>query len=116
MGTWVSYLCYPDNHEKEYNSKVGRGFPYIHYLANAIVPQEKDYKRYCQVALAIRGLYWWLPIYLLLAFAGLLSYGSAVVAGIILGIGFPIACELGRKLQINIDKKYLQVTNSWERQ
>lgn len=115
-GTWVSYLCYPDNHEKEYTSKVGRGFPYIHYVANTLVHQEKDYKKYCQVALTLRGLYWWLPIYLLLAFAGVISYTAAIVAGLILGVGFPIACELGRRLKLNVDKKYLQITNSWENQ
>ena len=103
-GTWVSYLCYQDNHEKEYDSKVGRGFPYIHYVANAIVPQEKDYKRYCQIALTLRGVYWWLPVYLVLAFAGVISYGSAIIAGVLLGVGFSLACELGRKLKLSIDK------------
>ena len=34
FGKWVGFLVdYEDEHTPEYDSKVGKGFPYIHYMA-----------------------------------------------------------------------------------
>ena len=52
---WIVYLVdYEDKHSPEYDSKVVKSFPYIHYIANAIVSERVNYKRYCQIALTIR--------------------------------------------------------------
>lgn len=116
-GKWIGYLVdYEDEHSPEYDSKVGKGFPYIHYMANYIVSERIDYKRYCQVALAIRGFFWWFPLYLLFAYIGLISYFEAIIIGILLGIGFPIACYIGRNWRFEYKSKWLLLKRGWENQ
>ena len=116
-GKWIGYLVdFEDEHEPEYDSKVGKGFPYIHYMANYIVSERIDYKRYCQVALAIRGFFWWFPLYLLFAYIGLISYFEAIIIGILLGIGFPIACYIGRNWRFEYKSKWLLLKRGWENQ
>lgn len=115
-GTWVSYLCYPENHEKEYDSKVGRGFPYIHYIANSVTNQYKDYKRYCEIALTLRGFFWWFPIILLLLFLNLLPIWFAFISLIGLSIGFPVACYLSRIWNFEYSSKFISVRGNWEKQ
>ena len=116
-GKWVGFLVdYEDEHTPEYDSKVGKGFPYIHYIANYIVSERIDYKRYCKVALAIRGFFWWLPLYLLFAYIGLISYFEATIIGVLLGIGFPIACYVGRNWRFEYKSKWLLLKRGWENQ
>lgn len=116
-GKWIGFLVdYENKHEPEYDSKVGKGFPYIHYIANYIVDEKIDYKRYCQVALAIRGLVWWLPLYLLFAFIGFISYVEAVLLGIAVGIGFPVAAYVGRNWDYNNKIGVLEFKRGWENQ
>ena len=64
FGKWVGYLTYPENYNKEQfeANKKGSNFPFIHQTANFFIPQVKNYKRYCQLALTIRSFYWWGPI------------------------------------------------------
>lgn len=98
-GKWIGYLVdYEDQHSPEYDSKVGKGFPYIHYIANAIVSERINYKRYCQVALAIRGFVWFAPMYAVLWYAELINWIEVAVISIVLAVGFPIACYIGRAL------------------
>lgn len=116
-GKWIGFLVdYENKHEPEYDSKVGKGFPYIHYIANYIVDERVDYKRYCQVALAIRGLFWWLPVYLLFASIGLISYIEAIVLGMLVGIGFPVAAYVGRNWNYNKKFGVLEFKRGWENQ
>ena len=116
-GKWIGFLVdYENKHEPEYDSKVGKGFPYIHYIANYIVDERIDYKRYCQVALAIRGLVWWLPLYLLFAFIGFISYVEAMLLGIAIGIGFPVAAYVGRNWDYNNKIGVLEFKRGWENQ
>ena len=116
-GKWIGFLVdYENKHEPEYDSKVGKGFPYIHYIANYIVDERIDYKRYCQVALAIRGLVWWLPLYLLFAYIGFISYVEAMLLGIAIGIGFPVAAYVGRNWDYNNKIGVLEFKRGWENQ
>lgn len=116
-GKWIGFLVdYENKHEPEYDSKVGKGFPYIHYIANYIVDERIDYKRYCQVALAIRGLVWWLPLYLLFAFIGFISYVEAMLLGIAVGVGFPVAAYVGRNWDYNNKIGVLEFKRGWENQ
>lgn len=117
FGKWVGYLVdYEAEHKPEYDSKVGKGFPYIHYIANYVVSERVDYKKYCQVALAIRGFFWWFPLYLLFAYIGLISYFEATIIGILLGIGFPVACYIGRNWRFEYKSKWLLLKRGWENQ
>ena len=117
FGKWVGYLTYPENYDKEQfeNNKAGSKFPFIHQTANFLIKQSNPYK-YSLLALSIRGLYWWLPLYLLFTYIGLINYYEAVIIGIFLGISFPIACILSRKFTFRFDYKYLKCTDNWHRQ
>ena len=116
-GKWIGFLVdYENKHEPEYDSKVGKGFPYIHYIANYIVDEKIDYKRYCQVALAIRGLVWFAPMYALLGYAGLISLIEVVSISIVLAIGFPYACYIGRRWDYDYKLGVLEFKRGWENQ
>ena len=116
-GKWIGYLVdYEDEHSPEYDSKVGKSFPYIHYVANAIVSERVNYKRYCQVALALRGLVWFAPMYAVLGVAGLINWIEVVVISIVLAVGFPIAAYAGRNWDYNKTFGMLEFKRGWENQ
>ena len=117
FGKWVGYLTYPENYNKEQfeNNKAGSKFPFIHQTANYFINQSNPYK-YSVLALSIRGIYWWLPLYLLFAYIGLINYFEAILIGFLLGIGFSIACLLSRKFTFRFKYKYLVCTDNWHRQ
>ncbi len=116
-GKWVGWLTNYDGVGKpDYNNDDGRSFPYIHYIAQSIVKQENDYTRYCEVALAIRGLFWWLPLLVLLGTIDLISWYQVAFSSIFLAVGFPVACYLGTLLKVEYKSKYLNLSQGWENQ
>ena len=116
-GKWIGFLIYPENYDKEQfeNNKAGSNFPFIHQTANYFINQSNPFK-YSILALSIRGFYWWLPLYLLFAYIGLINYFEAIIIGMLLGIGFPMACILSRKFTFRFNYKYLKCTDNWHRQ
>lgn len=117
FGKWVGFLVdYEDKHTPEYDSKVGKSFPYIHYLANYIVKEKENYKLYCQVALTIRGFTWWTPLLILLGSIDLMSWYQVVASSIVLSIGFPFACWVGRNWTFEYKTKYFFTKRGWENQ
>lgn len=116
FGKWVGYLV-SDNGAIELDNKKGSGFPFIHQAANFFIPQTKNYKRYCQLALTIRSFYWWSPIMIVLAYADLTSWNIAVLNSIILAVSFPIACEISKYLKLKcVDSKWLIINENWHEQ
>ena len=116
-GKWVGYLVdYEGEHSPEYDSKVGKSFPYTHYIANAIVSERVNYKRYCQVALALRGFVWFAPMYAVLWYAELINWIEAAVISIVLAVGFPIAAYIGRNWDYNAKFGVLEFKRGWENQ
>ena len=116
-GKWIGYLVdYEDEHSPEYDSKVGKSFPYIHYIANAIVSERMNYKRYCQVALALRGFVWFAPMYAVLWYAGLINWIEVAVISIVLAVAFPIAAYAGRNWDYNKKFGVLEFKRGWENQ
>lgn len=118
-GKWVGSLCHPESTitlESRYADDEGTRFPFIHKTANAIVKERENYLRYCQVALAIRGLYWWLPLLMFMAVIGITSYWVAILGSILLGIGFPLACYIGSKLDYNGRFWLINYSKGWENQ
>lgn len=116
-GKWIGYLVdYEDEHSPEYDSKVGKSFPYIHYIANAIVSERVNYKRYCQVSLALRGFVWFAPMYAVLGYAGLINWIEVALISIVLAVGFPIAAYIGRNLDYNARFGVLEFKRGWENQ
>ena len=88
---WVGYLTHYEGEGKpNYNNDDGRSFPYIHYIAQSIVKQEKDYKTYCEVALTIRGFIWWTPLLILLGSINLLSWYQVAISSTLLAVGWLI--------------------------
>ena len=116
-GKWVGWLTNYDGVGKpDYDNDDGRSFPYIHYIAQAIVKQENDYTTYCEVALAIRGLFWWLPLLVLLGTIDLISWYQVAISSTLLAVGFPVACYLGTLLKVEYKSKYLNLSRGWENQ
>lgn len=120
-GKWVGSLTRWEPIDKElqescYNDNEGKHFPYIHYVANTAVKERSNYLWYCRVALAIRGFVWWYPIYVLFAFAGLISYSEALVIGVLLGVSFPLTCYIGKNLKYNGKFGIINYSRGWENQ
>lgn len=111
-GAWVGTLT---THRYEYSddtppegSKEG-----IHWLASKIVDPYKNWYRYSQVALTIRGIYWWTPVLLPLYFVSFpVTY--ILVAILLLGITFPLACEIGYHTTKYWNFKFM--SGAWEHQ
>lgn len=116
-GKWVGHLThYQGEGKHDYTNDDGRSFPYIHYIAQFIVKQEVNYTRYCEVALAIRGLFWWLPLMVMLWLIGLVQVYALIVGLIVLSIGFPIAAYIGNMIHIEFKSRYLNMSRGWENQ
>lgn len=129
-GEWVGALTRWETKDEEwlqrqYKDNEGVGFPYIHQIANAIVKEQiegtleeklKQYHKYATLALALRGMLWWGLVYGVMAAFGVISVLTAVVATILLGIGFPVACELGKRWDYNKKFGILSFSRGWENQ
>lgn len=90
----------------------------IQWLSRKIIHNYLDnWINYCRVALAIRGLYWWLPTLAPLYFVGF-SVELLTLMILALSIGFPLACELGYYFRdkISFDKFGLSYNGGWELQ
>lgn len=133
-GEWVGALTRWETKDeewlqKQYKDNEGVGFPYIHQIANMICKEQIEgsleervtqYKKYAELALVLRGIYWWLPVYLVVAAFGVISWAEAVVIGVGLGVVFPIACDIGRSLRYEAEFDLrivkLRFSRGWENQ
>ena len=133
-GEWVGSLtrCEPWTEEMlQYNYKddEGKTFPFIYQITNFFIKEKidgafeeqcKQYRKHVTLALALRGLYWWLPVYLVLAIFQIITYQEAFILATLLGIAFPIACEIGKRIKFNktYDLKFIKLSFSqgWENQ
>ena len=133
-GEWVGSLTRHEPWTEEllehnYKDDEGKTFPFIYQIANFFIKEKidgtfeeqcKQYRKHATLALMLRGMYWWLPVYLVLAAFGVISWEIAVIAGVVLGIAFPIAAELGRRWEFDksYDLKFIKLSFSqgWENQ
>ena len=133
-GEWVGSLSrvepWTEEHlQRDYKDNEGKKFPFIHQIANSVCKEQiegtfeqrsKQYRKYATLALMLRGMYWWLPVYLVLVAFGVISWEIAVIAGVVLGVAFPIATEIGRhwKFKRTYDLKFINLNFSpgWENQ
>ena len=133
-GEWIGNLTRIEPYTEEilqnnYKDKEGKTFPFIHQITNAIIQEKivgtfeqrvKQYKHYATLALILRGFYWWGFIYLTLAIFGVITYQEALIITTLLGIAFPIACELGRRITFtktyNLKFIKLSFSQGWENQ
>lgn len=107
-GVWVSALIshgsYTSEHEVKFIERLARKIvkdPRVHWLG------------YCRICLFLRGLIWWLPIFVPLVFAGI--YGAPLLA-VALAAGFPLACELGYRTKWTLRFRAFEVKTAWARQ
>jgi hypothetical protein len=133
-GEWVGSLSrvepWTEKHlAEDYADDEGKKFPFIHQIANSVIKEQiegsfekraNQYKRYATLALILRGMYWWLPVYLVMAAFGVISWYVAVIAGVGLGLMFPLACAIGRRWKFErvYDLKFIKLSFSqgWENQ
>lgn len=110
-GAWIGTLT---NNQKTYGDEnPPEGYSEgIYWIASHIVDPHKNWYRYSQVALTIRGFYWW---FLTLAPLYFVTDSLIITMAIImLSIGFPVACSLGHMSAKKWNFKYM--SGSWEHQ
>ena len=133
-GEWIGSLTRHEPWDEEmlqrnYRDEEGKTFPFIHQIANSVCKEQidgsfeeraKQYRKYATLALMLRGIYWWLPVYLTMAAFGVISWYVAMIAGVVLGLVFPMAAELGRRWKFTktYDLKFIKLSFSqgWENQ
>lgn len=129
-GEWVGALTRWETKDEEwlqiqYKDNEGVGFPYIHQIANTIAKERikgtleeklKQYNKYATLALTLRGMFWWGLVYGTASIFGIVSVLEAVVITVALGIGFPVACELGKRWDYNKKFGILSLSRGWENQ
>ena len=112
-GEWVGNLSVHKNNIRTKPLEDGKSNG-IQWLSTHIIPNYKyNYINYCRVALAIRGLYWWIPTLAPLYFIGI-SPLVLITSIIFLSLGFPLACEIGYRTSKIWNFKYM--SGGWEHQ
>lgn len=111
---------------RNYKDNEGRGFPYIHKIANLIAPEisacdelevkVRQYLKYARVALTLRGMFWWGLVYGVMFAFGLVSVYEYISITLALGFGFPIACELGKRIGFKGKIGVINFNRGWENQ
>jgi hypothetical protein len=133
-GEWVGSLTRWEPWDRElielvYKDEEGKTFPFIYQIANSMVKEKiegsldeqcRQYRKHATLAIVLRGMYWWLPVYMVMAAFGVISWYVAVIAGLVLGLMFPLACELGKRWKFErvYDLKFIKLSFSrgWENQ
>lgn len=129
-GEWVGALTRWETKDeewlqKQYDDEEGWGLPFIHNIANFVFKEKIEgtleerliqYNKYAITALTVRGMLWWGLVYGVMALFGVVSVWSAVVATILLGIGFPVACWLGKNWKYTNKIGVLSFRRGWENQ
>lgn len=72
----------------------------IHFLAHMIFKENQNYWAYCMLAFAIRGVYWWAPVALVLWFFGVLVPLQAVLWTLFLAVTLPVSYWLMSKVEL----------------
>lgn len=106
-GVWVGALVTHSGFKDERENRL------IERVAAKLFDPRAHWLAYCRLCLFLRGLLWWLPVFVPLAFAGL--YGAPLLA-VALAVGFPLACELGYRTKFSFVFKKFEVKTAWARQ
>lgn len=133
-GEWVGSLTRHEPWDEQmlqgnYKDDEGKTFPFIYQITNFFIKEKidgtfeeqcKQYRKHATLALILRGMYWWLPVYLVLVVFGVINFAEAFAIASLLGIAFPIACEIGRRITFTktYDLKFIKLSFSqgWENQ
>lgn len=133
-GEWVGSLTRHEPWDEQmlqhcYKDDEGKTFPFIYQITNFFIKEKidgtfeeqcKQYRKHATLAITLRGFYWWLPVYLTLALFNVITFAEAFAIASLLGIAFPIACEIGRRITFTktYDLKFIKLSFSqgWENQ
>ena len=133
-GEWVGSLTRHEPWDEQmlqhcYKDNEGKTFPFIYQITNFFIKEKidgtfeeqcKQYRKHATLALMLRGMYWWLPVYLVVALFDVITFFEAFAIASLLGIAFPIACEIGRRITFTktYDLKFIKLSFSqgWENQ
>ena len=133
-GEWVGSLTRTEPWDEElialvYRDDEGKTFPFICQIANFFIKEKidgtfeeqcKQYRKHATLALMLRGFYWWLPVYMVLSAFGVIGWQVALACAVGLGIAFPLAAEIGRRIKFEriYDLKFIKLSFSpgWENQ
>ena len=61
-------------------------------------------------------MYWWVPVLVVMALAGVISWWYVGIGGLIAGLGFPVACEIGKRWKYTLQSRWLNMSQGWENQ
>ncbi len=133
-GEWVGSLTRHEPWDEQmlqhcYKDNEGKTFPFIYQISNFFIKEKidgtfeeqcKQYRKHATLAITLRGFYWWLPVYLVLALFNVITFAEAFAIASLLGIAFPIACEIGKRIKFTktYDLKFIKLSFSqgWENQ
>ena len=129
-GEWVGALTRWETKDeewlqKQYDDEEGWGLPFIHNIANFVFKEKiegtleerlNQYNKYAITALAVRGMLWWGLVYGTASIFGIISVVEAMVLTVALGIGFPVACWLGKIMDFSRNYGILHLSRGWENQ
>ncbi len=107
-GVWVGALVTHGSYTSEHEVK------FIERVARKIIKDPREHwLGYCRVCLFLRGLLWWLPVFVPLLFADVYT---APLLAIALAVGFPLACELGYRTKWTLRFRAFEASDAWGRQ
>lgn len=106
-GVWVGALVTHSGFKDERENRL------IERIAARLFEPKTHWLAFCRVCLSLRGLLWWLPVFVPLVFAGIYTAPLFAVA---LAAGFPLACELGYCTKFIFTFKKFKVNTAWARQ
>lgn len=72
----------------------------IHHLANLFINEGVNYLFYSRLALFIRGLYWWVPVFGVFWFFDLCDLEKMMTLSVVIAVFFPLSFEIARKVKI----------------
>ena len=106
-GVWVGALITHSDFKNERENRL------IERVAAMLFEPKTHWLAYCRLCLFLRGLIWWLPVFVPLVFIGVYIAPLLAVA---LAVGFPLACELGYRTRFKFNLKKLEISTAWARQ
>ncbi len=109
-GKWMGGVFYGDDTPDSIQSEdegINNG---VHFLANLIAPQDKDFYRYSLVALTLRGSLWFGLTLLPLSIGSYIGWNDWIIATILLGVGFPLSVRIGITTMKKFNFKFM---NGW---
>lgn len=115
-GKWVGAICLNIQDPTDKQLKEMEGEYGIHQVADFFIDDESDYQGYARLALALRGMLWWLGIIAPLIAFGIVTWWIGIIHLLAVGVAFPYAFVAGRATEqkFNFKWKFFHISGHWE--